>query len=717
MRHMKLEKGADGVAILTLDNADVSMNVVSDEWLDDMNAAIADFRDDDSVTGVVVASGKKAFMAGVDLKFVVDAYETMSAKEAYAFSQKATAMHRALETMGKPVACIMNGLALGGGFELALACHHRILVDDLQAVVGLPEVTLGLLPGSGGTQRLPRIIGRKPALDLLLSGRSVAPQEALKLGIVDEVASADELMDKARQWLATDPPAERIWDVKGYAIPEMRGMIVPEVAMDYSIAVAGIVNKHGYNYPAPGAILSCVFEGLQMPMDKALSVESKYFAKLLTDPVARNMIRTTFISKQAAEKGARRPDAVAKSEVQKLGVLGAGMMGAGIALVSANAGIDVVLIDRDTSTAEKGKGYSEKVFGKAVERGRMTQDKADAALARINPTDDFAHLEGCDLVVEAVFEDLDIKAQTTKKAEAVLPDSAVFATNTSTLPISKLAKASKRPDQYIGLHFFSPVDRMGLVEVIMGEQTSEETLAKSLDFITQIRKTPIVVNDAQGFYTSRVFRMFIFEGAAMMADGVEPARIENAARAAGFPIGPLALLDEVTIDLPVKILKDAEGKEGNLYTIERGGQVLDRMLELGRGSRKAGGGFYEYAEDGTKRVWTRLAKEFPTSAEQPDQDELKKRFLYSQANETARCLEEGVLETPQDADVGALLGWGFPSWTGGTLSYIDTVGIEAFVEEAKRLAKAYGERFAPSAWLQEKAATQENFYSPVASKG
>lgn len=711
MRHIDLKRSADGVATLTLDNADESMNVVSDDWLAEMNAAIAEIRDDDAISGVIVTSGKKAFMAGADLKLMVQGYESLSLKEAFDFSQKASAMHRALETMGKPVVCAMNGLALGGGFELALACHYRVLSDSPKAIVGLPEVNLGLLPGSGGTQRLPRLIGRKPALDLLLSGRSVAPEEALKLGLVDEVVPAEEVIEAAHHWLSTVPPVARVWDEKGFAMPEMRGMIVPEVSFDYSLSVASVASKAGYNFPAPAAILACVFEGLQLPFDKALSVESKYFAKLLTDPVARNIIRTTFISKQAAEKGARRPAQVAQSSVTKVGILGAGMMGAGIALVSAKAGIDVVLIDRDTATAEKGKGYSEKVFGKAVAKGRMTQDKADAALAQITPTDDFALLDGCDLVVEAVFEDMGIKAETTQRAEAVLPESAVFATNTSTLPISQLAKASDRPDQFIGLHFFSPVDRMGLVEVIMGEQTSDETLAKSLDFIAQIRKTPIVVNDAQGFYTSRVFRMFIFEGAAMLEDGVEPARIENAAKAAGFPVGPLALLDEVTIDLPVKILKDAAGNEGNLYTIERGGKVLDRMLELGRGSRKAGGGFYEYAEDGSKRTWEGLGEEFPTTAEQPDQDELKKRFLFAQAMETVRCLEERVLETAEDADLGAVLGWGFPVWTGGTLSFIDTLGVEAFVEEADRLAQSYGARFAPSASLRGRATRGEPFYS------
>ena len=716
MRHIKLEKGADGVAIMILDNADESMNVVSDSWLEEMNAAIADLAADDNVTGVIITSGKPAFMAGADLKLMVDGYDTLTPLEAYEFSAKATSMHRALETMGKPVACAMNGLALGGGFELALACHYRIIVDNPRAIVGLPEVNLGLLPGSGGTQRLARLLGAKAALDLLLSGRSVGPQDALKLNIIDEVVPADQLMDAAKKWLASGPSANRIWDEKTFSMPEMRGLIVPEVAQIYSKAMASIVKNPGYNFPAPSAILSCVFEGLQLPFNKALEVEGKYFAKLLADPVARNIIRTTFISKQAAEKGARRPADVPKSKVAKVGVLGAGMMGAGIALVSAKAGIEVVLIDRDIATAEKGKAYSEKAFAKQIKRGKMKQEKADAALALITPTDDFALLDGCDLVVEAVFEDAGIKAETTKKAEAVLPETATFATNTSSLPISELAAASVRPDQFIGMHFFSPVDRMGLVEVIMGKKTSPETLAKSLDFIAQLRKTPIVVNDARGFYTSRVFRMFIFEGVAMLADGVEPARIENAAKSAGFPVGPLALLDEVTMELPVKIIAEGEGKVGNTYVIENGMEVLTKMIELGRGSRKAGGGFYEYPADGDKHIWGELATLFPSKEAQPDQDELKKRFLYSQANETATCLEEGVLETPQDADLGAIFGWGFPLWTGGTLSYIDTIGIEEFVRESDRLGQAYGNRFAPSDWMRDRAAKGESFY-PKATKG
>ena len=710
MRHMKIEKAADGFATLILDNADESMNIVNDAFVADMAEATAAIAADDSIKGVILTSAKKAFMAGADLKQLVRGY---SKQEALAFSQKATQMHRAMETSGKPWVAVLNGLALGGGFELALACHHRILADDPRALVGLPEVNVGLLPGSGGTVRLSIIAGMKTALDLLLSGRSVAPAEALKLKIVDEVVPADKLIERARAWLATGPDPVKPWDVKGWVPPQKKGMTVPEDALAYTFAAAGIAKK-GYNVPAPLAILASVFEGLQLPFDKALTVEGKYFAKLLSDPVATNIIRTSFISKQAAEKGARRPAGVPKSEVKKVGVLGAGMMGAGIAFVSAQAGIEVVLLDRDVPTAQKGKAYSAKVQAKLIEKGKLTQPKADELLARITPTDDYALLDGCDLIVEAVFEDIGIKADTTRKAEAVIPPGAVFGSNTSTLPISQLAQASSRPDKYIGTHFFSPVDRMGLVEVIRGKQTSDETLARTLDYIAQLRKTPIVVNDSRGFYTSRVFRMFIFEGVAMVEEGIEPARIENAAKSAGFPTGPLALLDEVTMELPVKIVDDAAGTEGNTYTIERGLPVLRKMIGMGRGSRKAGGGFYDYPQGGSKHIWKGLAEHFPIAAEEPEQEELKQRFLYAQAMETARCLEEGVLETAQDADLGAVYGWGFPLWTGGTISYIDMIGIDEFVVQADRLAEKFGPRFLPSAWLRGKAERREAFYGEAA---
>ncbi len=708
MRHMKIEKAADGFATLTLDNADESMNLVSDAFIAEMMEATAQIATDESIKGVILTSAKPAFMAGADLKLLVQGYETLTLKGAYAFSQKASAMHRAMETSGKPWVAVMNGLALGGGFELALACHYRILVDDPKAVVGLPEVNVGLLPGSGGTQRIIRIAGVKVGTELLLSGRAVKGAEALSLRIVDAVVPAAEMDATARAWLTTGPNPVKPWDVKGYALPEQRGLIIPEYSAGMMMT-AGSVAKSGYNLPAPIAILSCIYEGAILPFDKALSVESKYFAKLLTSPVSRNIIRTTFLSKGAAERGARRPVGVPKAEFRKIGVLGAGMMGAGIALVSAQAGCDVILIDRDMESAAKGKAYSETAFGKQVARGGMTQEKADSILARITPADDFAQLEGCDLIIEAVFEDIGIKAETTRKAEAIIPTTTVYASNTSTLPISKLAEASARPDQFIGLHFFSPVDRMGLVEIIKGAKTSPETLAKALDFVAKLRKTPIVVNDSRGFYTSRVFQTLIHEGGAMLQEGVPPAVIENAAKAVGMPVGPLALLDELTFDLPLKIVEQAIEQEGEKYVIPAGVTAMKTMKKADRSGRKSGGGFYDYPAEGGKHLWTGLAALFPV-AQDYDVEELKQRFLYAQAIETARCREENVIETSEDGDLGAVYGWGFPAWTGGTLSYIDTVGISKFVAECDRLAQKFGPRFTPSAWLRDKAASGNGFY-------
>lgn len=710
MRHIKLETDADGIATLTLDNADQSMNVVSTEWLDELAEAIDAVKADQAIIGLIVTSAKKAFMAGADLKMLVRAYGTMTRTEAYAFSQHATKVHRALETMGKPVVAAINGLCLGGGFELALACHYRVLVDDPKALVGLPEVNVGLLPGSGGTQRLARIIGVKKALDVLLSGRSIKPAEAISIGMVDSVVPANKLLSAARDWLLSSPEAAQIWDAKGFSLPESRGMVLPEASAMFTMATAGVVGKAGYNLPAPAAILSCVFEGVQLPFDRALSIESKYFALLLTDPVARNIIRTSFVSRQAAEKGARRPAGIEKRHYKKVGILGAGMMGAGIALVAAQAGMDVVLIDQSMANAEKGKGYSVKVLAKRVAKNALAQDAADAILERITPSVDYDLLSDADLVVEAVFEDAEIKADVTRKAEAVLPAEAIFATNTSTLPITGLSDASSRPDQFIGLHFFSPVDRMALVEVIRGRNTSPKTLAHALDFIAQLRKTPIVVNDSRGFYTSRVYQTLIHEGAAMVAEGIRPAMVENAAKSAGFPVGPLALLDETTMDLPIKIVEIAIEEEGDAFTPPVGMLAMCKMRDLGRSSRKSGKGFYDYPENGRKALWPGLADVFPVSDEQPSMNELKTRFLYAQAMETARCLEEGVLETPEDADLGAVYGWGFPLYTGGPISYIDTIGIEEFVREADRLAQAYGPRFSPSAWLRERAASSRPFY-------
>ncbi|GLU37329.1 3-hydroxyacyl-CoA dehydrogenase NAD-binding domain-containing protein [Pseudomonas sp. NBRC 100443] len=710
---LRLEVDKDGLALIILDDPLRPMNVVSPEWLEEMIATVERIASDDAIKGAMIISAKPAFMAGADLKYLMGRFDAeMSLQDAYVFSQRASRdLHRRMETCGKPFVAVLSGLALGGGFELALACHHRILVDNPKALVGLPEVTVGLLAGSGGTQRLPRMIGIQKALPLLLEGKTVGPAEALKLGMVDAVLPAQELLGAARAWLLGTPDAQRAWDKKGYRPAEGLGLLNSAQAAAYTMQVGRIAAKTWHNYPAPIAILDSVFEGMLMPFDKALNLESKYFARLLTDPVARNIIRTTFVSKGQADRLVRRPQAVPQSKVNRLGVLGAGMMGAGIAYVAAQAGLDVILLDTTQEQAEKGRDYSRKLLDKAVERGSRKPDQAAAILGRIRPTTDYSDLEGCELVIEAVFEDQAVKAAVIAKAEAMLGSGAVFASNTSTLPISGLAEASRRPAYFIGLHFFSPVDKMPLVEVIVGKQTSQETLARSLDLIAQLRMTPIVVNDSRGFYTSRVFQTFIHEGMRMLEEGVAPALIENAAKLAGMPVGPLALLDEVTVELPWKIVQQSIEALGDAYVRPCSYTVMQRMVEeFKRIGRRAGGGFYDYPAEGGRRLWAGLAEAFPLAPEQPEVGELRKRILYIQALETARCMEEGVLTHPADGDLGALLGWGFPSWTGGTLSLIDTVGVQAFVADCERLAKLHGSRFKPSAWLRDRALRGEPFY-------
>jgi 3-hydroxyacyl-CoA dehydrogenase/enoyl-CoA hydratase/3-hydroxybutyryl-CoA epimerase len=711
MRLIKLERGVDGIALLTLDNPDEAMNVASDAWIAEMAEAAGALSADPTVRGVIVASAKSSFMAGADLKEILKSLSHPSIVDALGLSQRISGLFRAIERSGKVWVAAINGLALGGGLELALACHGRILADGPNAVLGLPEVNLGLLPGAGGTQRLPRLIGIMPALDLLVSGRSVAPAEALKLGLVDEVVPGEALLECAKAWIAVRPDPDKPWDKKGYRPPAAIGLQDPNFASFMSASTAAVAKAHGYNQPAAPAILSCIFEGSQLPIDRALAVESKYFATLMTHPVARNIIRTTFVSKGAAEKGARRPPGPARFRARRIGVLGAGMMGSGVALVAARAGIEVVLVDRNDEAASGGKAYAAKATEKEVQQGRRSPAEADALLARISPTSDYGRLEGCDLVVEAVYEDVGVKAEATRKAEAAIPASAVYATNTSTLPISGLAKASVRPAQFIGLHFFSPVERMTLVEVIVGKETSQETLARALDFVGQLRKTPIVVADGRGFYTSRVVQTLIHEGAVMLAEGVPAAVVENLAKSLGLPVGPLALLDEVSLDLPLEIVDQAIAEEGAAYPVPPGAAVLRKMRdEFGRSGRRSGAGFYDYPEGGKKRLWPGLAEAFPVRAGY-EVDDLSKRLLYVQALETARCFEEGVLATPQDADLGAVYGWAFPAWTGGTLSLIDTVGAARFVAECDRLAETYGPRFAPPPGLRDRAEQKQAFYA------
>lgn len=714
MKTLTLEVAADGIALITLDDAAKPMNVVSPQFIDEFIAAIERVASDSAIKGAIVTSAKPAFMAGADLKYILGiAGGALTLKQAYAFSQRpSVAMHRRLETCGKPFVAAINGLALGGGYELALACHYRVIVEDPKAVVGLPEVSVGLLPGSGGTQRLPRMIGVEKSLPILLEARTVPPLEALQLGMVDKVVPADQLIAAAREWLLKTPNPVRAWDVKGYR--SSNGLLNPAIVKVMSERPAQIAAQTRRNQPAPIAILDCLFQGTLLPFDKALQLESKHFARLLCDPVSRNLIRTSFVNKGEAGKLARRPRDVPKSRVTHLGVLGAGMMGSGIAYVSALAGIEVVLLDSNMELAGKGKNYSATLLDKAIERGKQTRAQADAILARIRPTADYADLAGCELVIEAVFEDVAVKAEVTRRAEAVLAASAIFASNTSTLPIGKLAEASARPLHFIGLHFFSPVDRMPLVEVIMGARTGQETLAKSLDYLAQIRMTSIVVNDSRGFYTSRVFQTFIHEGMRMLEEGVEPARIENVAQSAGFPVGPLALLDEVTIELPWKIVKESEEALGAAYVRPCAYDVMRRMLhEIKRPGRRYGGGFYDYPQGAPKHLWPGLAAAFPPASGQPSASEVRDRLLYIQALETARCIEEGVVVHPADADVGAVLGWCFPAWTGGPLSFIETVGLPAFVAACERMTGTHGARFSPSPWLRARAERGESFYTVV----
>jgi 3-hydroxyacyl-CoA dehydrogenase/enoyl-CoA hydratase/3-hydroxybutyryl-CoA epimerase len=703
---------ADGIVQLVIDVPGRPMNVLTPGFLGELGECIKRIATDANVRGAVISSAKSSFMAGADIKDMVGLFDRgITIGEATEFSTHLTTLYRRLETCGKPVAAAINGVSLGGGYELALACQYRVLCDDPKAAVGLPEVRIGLMPGAGGTQRLPRLIGVVEALKLLSEGRQVGPQEALGKGMVHEVAPAAELVERARQWILRGGEAVQPWDRKGFRIPGGAPMSSPAVAQAFMTGTALTARATMRNFPAPIAILSCVYEGTQVPIDTALRLESKYFGQLLAGPVARNLMRTMFVNKGLADKLSRRPAGIPKTTVRKLGVLGAGMMGAGIAHGAATAGIETVLLDTTPELAGKGKAYTQQLLATDVERGRRTQADADAILARIRTTTSYADLAGCDLVIEAVFEKREIKADVTSAAEAVIGPDAVFASNTSTLPISGLAQASKRPQQFIGIHFFSPVDRMPLVEIIVGRRTSEGTVARALDFVGQLRKTPIVVNDSRGFYTSRCFGTFVNEGMQMLEEGVAPALIENAARMAGMAVGPLAVEDEVTIDLTWKVIQQSMADLGSKYQKPPGYNVVETMVEkLRRPGRRFGAGFYEYPAGTKKFLWPGLAQAFPVAPQQPTVEEAQKRLLYIQSLEAARCLEEGVLKSAAEADLGSILGWGFPAWTGGTLSYIDMIGLDGFIAECDRLAKKYGRRFRPSKWLRERAARGQRFH-------
>ena len=721
MQNFTVDVDADGIALVTFDAPGRSMNTITSQVLAELGEVVERIRTDAAVKGAVIASGKASgFCAGADLGELGSADRGAPPSSAETFD-RVSAINgtlRKLETCGKPVAAAIAGVAMGGGLEIALACHHRVLVDDPKVQIGLPEAKVGLLPGGGGTQRLPRLMGVMAAAPYLLEGKSFRPAEAKSAGVVDQLVARGEEVEAAKAWVKTGDPVAR-WDRKDFKLPG--GGPYHPAGMQVFLVGNAMLRKQTYgNYPAQRNIMHAVYEGMQLPIDAALRVESRYFARTLMTPQAAGMIRTLFGSMQALGKGAVRPQAPAKSDAKKVAVIGAGMMGAGVAYVQAMAGIETVLIDTTQEAAEKGKGYAADLIKTAVGKGRMTQDKADGVLALITPTADYEHVRGCDLVVEAVFENRDIKADVTRRAEAMLSPGAVFGSNTSTLPITGLAQASARPADFIGIHFFSPVDKMGLVEIIMGEQTGEEALAKAIDYVLKIKKTPIVVNDSRGFYTSRCFGTFVQEGMEMLADGIAPAIIDNVGRMTGMPRGPLEMHDDVALDLSYKIAQQTQQDLGDTYVAPKFQPIMEKMVsELGRYGRKNRKGFYDYPEGGKKSLWPGLSDVAPvTQADAPPAvvAELKRRLLHRQAVEMARCMEEGVVTDPREADVGAILGWGFAPWTGGPASYIDGIGAAEFVAQCDALAQTYGPRFTPPQLLRDMAARGESFYGARAVK-
>lgn len=698
--------GKDGIAIFCIDIPDRAVNVLTTSLLNELGAFVEKVGGDEAIRGAIISSAKSDFLVGADLKEIMELLDRgFSPLDGYVFSQTYNDLLRKLETCGKPIAAVINGSALGGGLELALACHYRVLTNNPAARIGLPEVKLGLMPGGGGTQRLPRLIGIEAALPLLLEGKSLGPNDAKQLGIADLLAPQGRQIVLAKEWLLHNGSNQQPWDKKGFKIRANSGGLDT-----FMVSTALTAKNTNRNYPAPLSILSAVFEGSIVSIDSALRIESRYFGRLLADPVSRNMVRTLYKHRRNADGLARRPANVPTSTLGRIGILGAGMMGSGIAYVSANAELDTVLLDIDLETAEKGKEYSRRLVRTGLERGTILESNADALLKRINATNSYSDIEDCDLVIEAVFEDRGVKATVARKAEAVLAKKAVFASNTSTLPITELAEYSKRPGNFIGLHFFSPVDRMPLVEIIAGARTSDNAIAVAMDYVAKIRKTPILVNDSRGFYTTRVFTTFLNEGQTMLCEGIRPALIENAAKLAGMPIGPLELSDAVSMDLQYRIINQTRVDLGDDWKPPSGEGVISKFVaQLGRPGKRDGKGFYDYPSGQKKRLWPGLLEIYPPSQTQPDVKELIKRFLHVQALEATRCVEEGVIADPGDADLGSVLGWGFPSYTGGVLSYIDTLGIDRFVSDCDQMAEIYGSRFFVSQWLRDRARSCKTF--------
>jgi 3-hydroxyacyl-CoA dehydrogenase/enoyl-CoA hydratase/3-hydroxybutyryl-CoA epimerase len=727
LTQFRLETDADGIALVTWDVPGKSMNLICATMMDELDAIVEATTADAAVKGVVVASGKEHFSGGADLTMLEGAnraYREAAAREGEAKAAQAlldrtarlSHIYRRIETSGKPWAIAIAGTCLGGAFELALACHYRVLADDDKTRVGLPEIKIGLFPGAGGTTRVARLLPTPDALQLLLKGDQIKPQAAKAKNLVHALAPRGEIVTRAREWIKGGGKGVAPWDVQGWKAPSGK-VFSPGGMMIWPPANAIYRRETFDNYPAARAILQTVYEGLQLPMDLALRVESRWFVKILRSPEAAAMIRTLFVSLGELNKGARRPKNVPPTDLKKIGVLGAGFMGAGIAYVSALAGLEVVLIDRDQAAADKGKAHADSLLAAAVAKGRSTAEAKARVLARITPTADYAALAGVDLIVEAVFEDRAVKAEAIAKALAVVGPDAIFASNTSTLPITSLAENWPKPENFVGVHFFSPVDKMLLVETILGAKTGDRALATALDFVRAIKKTPIVVHDSRGFFANRCVLNYIREGHLMFAEGVPPAMIENVARMAGMPVGPLSLNDEVALDLGWKILQAAKADLGPQAVDPAQEQLLEEMVvKLGRHGRKNGKGFYDYPASGPKSLWPGLA-DIQTQKLDPDAldiAELKQRFLAVQAVEAARTVEDGVITDPREADVGSILGFGFAPFTGGALSYIDFMGTKTFVALCDRLAEKHGDRFAPPKLLRDMAEKGETFYGRFA---
>jgi len=695
---VKYEKGGDAIVTLTLDAPGAPVNTMTEEWKKAFHAAVERLqKEKDTIAGVILCSAKKTFFAGAELKDILKLTEK-DAPRFFAEVEDIKRDFRALDRLGKPVVAALEGAALGGGWELALAAHCRICLNDDKIELGLPEATLGLLPGGTGVTKTVRLLGLQAALPYLVEGKTMRPAEAAKLGLLQGLAAnREDLYRMAREWIAKNPAPKQPWDEENYRMPGGTPAS-PQVSQLLTVAPAMLVEKTRGLYPAPEAIMAAAAEGASVDFDTALRIESRYLVKLAVGQVAKNLI-TLFFNRTAIRSGASRPKDFPKWKAQKVGILGAGMMGGGIAWANASRGVPCVLKDVSLEQAIKGKSYSEKL---AEKRGRPQVP------GLIKPTASAEDLKGCDLIIEAVFEKRELKAQVTKEAEPMLAPGGIFASNTSTLPITGLAQASKKPESFIGLHFFSPVDKMQLVEIIKGRKTSPETLARAYDYVLQIGKIPIVVNDSRGFYTSRTFGTFVAEGCSMLAEGIPAAVIENAGRLAGMPVGPLAVIDETSMSLSVHVMDQTRadlGAEGKKYTPQPGQEVIHRMVkEFKRPGRAGGGGFYEYPKDGKKFLWPGLAKIFGKRNATWEFEELKERLLYRQAIETARCLEEGVLEHVHDGNIGSIFGIGFPAWAGGALQYVNHVGTKKFVKRAEALAKRVGPRFAPPKLLRELAA-------------